>query len=85
MVTQGLFALHRELHAAIKSDDPHYAPDHWMPHITLARELDMDDAVAGLRAIIPIWQDLQGSLLRIELVRFVPVTVLKAYSFSRTA
>jgi 2'-5' RNA ligase len=84
-VTQALFAMHRELHRAVNSDDLRYAPDHWMPHITLARELEADDAVAGLRAIIPIWQELKGSLLRIELIRFVPVIVLEAYSFSRDA
>jgi len=78
-VTQALLTLHRELHAAVPSDDPYYAPDRWVPHITLARDLTPRAAAAGLEALSPIWQERHGFLVRIELITFVPVVVLEDY------
>lgn len=81
IVTRELLALHRELHGSVTSDDPHYAPDRWVPHVTLARELAAATAIAGLDALAPAWQGPHGTLARIELISFVPVVVLGSYSF----
>ncbi len=81
IVTGQLLALHRELHASVPSDNPHYAPDRWVPHVTLARELDASIVAAGVNALMPVWQSPRGRLARIELISFVPVIVLEAHSF----
>lgn len=81
IVTRELLALHRELHASVPSDDPYYAPDRWVPHVTLARGLEASAVAAGVNALMPVWQSPSGRLARIELISFVPVVVLEAYSF----
>ena len=51
---------------------PHYAPDLWVPHCTLA--MDLDGAVAEVRAALePAPLPLRGRLERAELVEFRPV------------
>ncbi|MBS0644678.1 MAG: 2'-5' RNA ligase family protein [Proteobacteria bacterium] len=78
--TSGLLAWHSELHAALTSlpVHPHYRPGAWMPHVTLAKEAHWP-AERLLEAALSAWDGkLQGSLDRIDLVRFRPVAILRS-------
>jgi 2'-5' RNA ligase len=56
---------------------PHYHPQHWIPHITLSRNIrDAKRAIAGLQCVLDGWEPLQLRLTAIEIVRFLPVEAL---------
>jgi len=61
VVTAPLLALHERVHEALRSQPvthwPHYLPGRWIPHCTLAQDLDrqqMADAVKLLHDVEPI-------------------------------
>ena len=63
---------HRMLASAGRDPWPHYAPDAWVPHCTLAMDLgESADRVAALVRHAPL--PLRGRLVRAELVEFRPV------------
>ena len=73
---------HRLLAPAGREAWPHYAPDAWIPHCTLAMDLgDAAGHVAGrlLQAPLP----LAGQLVRAELVEFRPVRTLMTAPLQR--
>ncbi len=50
---------------------PHYRPGQWTPHVTVQMSGDVED---GLRRVRTVWPDVRrASVLRIEVVRFMPV------------
>jgi 2'-5' RNA ligase len=55
---------------------PHYAPGAWVPHCTLAEDLDEDALARAARLIAAHWQPTTATVDRIDLVRFRPVEIL---------
>jgi 2'-5' RNA ligase len=82
VVTEALLARHADLHAALPGlmTDPHHQPGAWMPHITLSGPIR--DLPAALKALLPLWQPINGVLDRLDLVHFPPVAVLQSYDLS---
>ena len=54
---------------------PHYQPQAWMPHITLAMHLSAAKAAAALRLLAPRWRPIEGTLSSAALIGFPPVEV----------
>jgi 2'-5' RNA ligase len=68
---------HRALASLGRAAWPHYGPGVWVPHCTLA--MDLDDALVRVRAVLePAPLPLRGRLERAELVQFRPVRHLMA-------
>ena len=70
---------HRDLAAHGRQPWCHYAPDVWLPHCTLAQDIEGSVALARAHAIaerVPL--PIAGRLSRAELVRFHPVHCLTA-------
>ena len=76
VATTGLLAIHKELLTALAGQpvDPHYRPGHWVPHVTLAK--DLIDPPAALSALAPPPLPITAVLDSVEVVRFRPVHVL---------
>jgi 2'-5' RNA ligase len=77
---------HRHLAPHGRQPWPHYAPDAWVPHCTLAQDLDGSAPLAHARAVaerIPL--PIAGRLSRAELVQFYPVHCLTAVPLARRA
>lgn len=79
VVTPALLARHAQVQAALPEvqTHAHYRLGAWVPHVTLSGALD--NPGAALSVLLSIWQPLDGFLVRLELVRFRPVTVLQSY------
>lgn len=77
VVTPALLALHSELQAACAELEPHphTRPGAWVPHFTLADNLQ--DAGPALAAALPAWQPRAGQFEHLELLRFHPVELLE--------
>jgi len=70
---------HRHLDAHGRQPWPHYAVDAWVPHCTLAQDIDGAAPLARARTVamnVPL--PVVGRLSRAELVRFRPVHYLAA-------
>lgn len=78
-MTSALLARHAQVQAALPEvqTHAHYRLGAWVPHVTLSGALD--NPGAALSVLLSIWQPLDGLLVRLELVRFRPVTVLQSY------
>ncbi len=59
---------------------PHYRPDAWVPHLTLAEDLALDAAIDALRICSLDWRPFAADLDQVELVKFPPVCVLWSQS-----
>lgn len=69
-----------EAHAALHRSLPpgchaHYAPGHWVPHVTLAR--DLTDPAAAVAALAGMALPPTAPPASVDLVRFRPVEVLR--------
>ncbi|MCF4166817.1 2'-5' RNA ligase family protein [Zavarzinia compransoris] len=77
VTTPSLLALQAEVAEIIGLDslDPHYHPGAWQPHITIERgATPIPDALSPL---MHAWKgSLHGFAVRLEIVRFPPVTVV---------
>ncbi|MGH6926292.1 MAG: 2'-5' RNA ligase family protein [Propylenella sp.] len=89
VVTEELLALHRRYHAALagfaQSCWEHYRREHWVPHVTLALEIEpeaLEEAVAAARKH---WAPHDARLDAMRFIRFRPVETLylRALSNSR--
>jgi 2'-5' RNA ligase len=72
-------ALHRELVDAIDGCAAHYRPGSWVPHLTLAHDVDraaLPSAIAGLAAVMAPFS---GTLDVLSVVRYLPVESLGRY------
>jgi 2'-5' RNA ligase len=79
VVTAGLLARHASLCAALGSFGihPHYRPEHWVPHVTLSQE--SPSSARAIEIVTSTWDGpIAARLERVELVRFLPVTVLRS-------
>ncbi len=78
--SERLLRLQREVHAALAAFPvhPHYQPDAWVPHVTLAKEAHAP-AERLMEVALGAWDGpLHGALDRLDLVRFRPVAVLRS-------
>jgi len=72
-----LTAAHALLHEMVGADcHDHYRPGSWIPHCTLAQDLDGDRLRAALSALQPLWEDFSARFDGIDLVAFSPVEIL---------
>lgn len=55
---------------------PLYDAGSWMPHVTLAVDLNQDKAVAATSAIVPTFKPFPVTLTRVEVVSFPPAQVI---------
>jgi 2'-5' RNA ligase len=79
VVTAGLLARHASVCAALGSFGIHlhYRPEHWVPHVTLSQE--GSSSVRVIEIVTSMWNGpIATRLERVELVRFLPVTVLRS-------
>jgi 2'-5' RNA ligase len=67
-------AVYNSLHAV--AVHPHYTPGRWVPHCTLAMNIDRDRLGAALAVAAEGWRPLSATLDRLELVTFPPVDVI---------
>lgn len=76
-VDRALLDLHAAMHGALAwPAHPHYDPGHWVPHCTLAEDLDPTALARGAQLAAEHWQPTTALLDRIDLVRFRPVEIL---------
>ena len=54
----------------------HYRPGSWIPHCTLAQELDQDGLRAALAALRPLWEDFSARFEGLDLVALSPARIL---------
>ena len=54
---------------------PHYQPQTWVPHVTLALHLSAAKAAAAVRLLAPRWRPIAGTLGSAALIGFPPVKV----------
>ncbi|MDJ0611149.1 MAG: 2'-5' RNA ligase family protein [Kiloniellales bacterium] len=79
-----LLGFHAGLHDSLGVEThPHYRVGKWVPHCTLATDLDHDALMRALTMLVPRWKPFLGWFDRIDLVRFDPVEVL--WRFELTA
>jgi 2'-5' RNA ligase len=79
--TPQLATLHQNLVDKISPSNilSHYHPVHWIPHVTLSRNIrDAKLAAAGLQCVLDFWEPIQLRLNAIEIVRFLPVETLES-------
>ena len=79
VVTTGLLGRHASLCASLGSFGihPHYHPGHWMPHVTLSQK--SPSSARAIEIVTSMWDGpIVTRLERVELVRFLPVTVLRS-------
>jgi 2'-5' RNA ligase len=79
VVTAGLLARHASLCTDLKpfGVHPHYRPGHWVPHVTLSQE--GPSSARAIEIVTSMWDGpITAQLERVELVRFLPVTVLRS-------
>lgn len=84
VVTAGLLARHEMLHTALAaySVHPHYRPGAWVPHVTLSQR-GLCSVSRAVEIVTSAWEGpISGSLDRIDLVRFLPVSVLWSAALS---
>jgi 2'-5' RNA ligase len=72
-----LAAAHALLNERLRADcQEHYRPGHWVPHCTLAQDLDGDHLRAGFAALRPLWKNFPARFDGVDLVAFSPVEIL---------
>ena len=60
--------------------DPHYQIGHFVPHVTLAK--DLKDAAEAIAALGPLRLPINAMLDRIDVVRFRPVELLASHKLA---
>lgn len=83
VVSATLLAWQADLHTALAGlpGDPHYAPNAWVPHITLG---SATDPAAALAVLGPAWRGpIQARFTHADLVRFRPVDILRRIPLSK--
>ena len=72
-----LLAAHADLHQTVGVEmNEHYRIDRWVPHCTLATDLEAAPVAAAVAVLAPLWRDASGWVRAVDLVRFPPVEVL---------
>lgn len=80
VVSDGLLALHRHYHKAFADHDAaawgHYRPGFWVPHVTLAMDLDLPMASRAVASLTAGWKVIAADVAAIGLIRFRPVEIV---------
>jgi 2'-5' RNA ligase len=81
VVTSALLAMHSEVVTPLAGEpiEPHYQPGHWVPHVTLAK--DLAQPAAAMAALDLSALPMNAALDRVDVVRFRPVEVLVSHRF----
>jgi 2'-5' RNA ligase len=73
--------LHRDVVASLSGDcRPHYRPDNWTPHCTLATGMPAAKLDATRQLLRQYWQSMPGLFAAAELVEFAPVKPIKRWA-----
>lgn len=82
VVTPALLAMHAAILASADGEPIglHYQAGHWVPHVTLAK--DLTQPAAAMAALDPLPLPFDGVLDKTEVVRFRPVEVLASHDLS---
>lgn len=85
VVTGELLRVHNAFHdffADLREDQwTYYLPDSWVPHCTLAINIEWEEVHKALEHVIKIYSPLCVEVDRVALVEYHPVKVLKEYGF----
>jgi 2'-5' RNA ligase len=77
---QRLLDLHRRLHAALESNappcDPHYAPEQWKPHLTVAMAIPVSRRSDALKLVSRPFDAFELRFDSVDCVSWPPVQVL---------
>jgi 2'-5' RNA ligase len=80
VATEEMLALHRRYHQAVAAFSsecwPVYLPGAWVPHVTMAMEVEPDALGWVVAALRDVWQPSDAYLDAVRLVRFLPVETL---------
>ena len=78
VMTAELLALHRGYHGAMAHRGAacweHYRPGHWVPHVTIAMDLDAATMTRAAERLAASWEALPARLVSLGLIEFRPVT-----------
>jgi 2'-5' RNA ligase len=79
VVTPALLAMHTEIVTSLEGEpvEPHYQAGHWVPHVTLAK--DLTQPAAAIAALDSLLLPIDTVLDRVEVLRFRPVEVLASH------
>jgi 2'-5' RNA ligase len=78
-VCPDLLAAHADLQQTLGVEmHEHYRTGRWVPHVTLATDLDAAAVVAAISVLTGLWRDVSGRVWAVDLVQFPPVKVLWA-------
>lgn len=77
---QRLLNLHRRLHAALEPNappcDPHYAPEEWTPHLTVAMAIPTSKRVDALKLVSRSFDAFELAFDSVDCVSWPPIQVL---------
>ena len=77
--------VHRTFHdvfADLREDQwPYYLPDSWVPHCTLAINIKKEEILKALDNVIRDYRPKSAEVVRVALVEYHPVKILKDYRF----
>jgi 2'-5' RNA ligase len=80
-VTEPLLALHYYCHRALAPLGcacwEQYQPGHWVPHVTVAMELDREALAMAMACCASGWAPFRARLVALRLIGFPPVMALK--------
>jgi 2'-5' RNA ligase len=75
-VTAPLLKLHAALCAALPLVRPHYRPAAWIPHVTLADDVDSGEVGQAINVIAERFHPFTAILDRVDLLRLHPISLL---------
>jgi len=64
---------------------PHYQPQAWVPHVTLAMHLTGANAAAAVKLLAPKWRPVRGRLASAAVICFPPVEVARRWQLAGLA
>jgi 2'-5' RNA ligase len=80
VATQELLDLHERFHATFADHRsvcwPHYRPGAWVPHVTLAMNLDRSVLPAAMAEVSRTWEPIDARFTALRVVQFRPVQVI---------
>jgi len=88
-VTEPLLALHYYCHRALthlgRACWEHYQPGQWVPHVTVAMDLDAEALSKTMACCASGWSPFKARLVAFRLVGFPPVMTLKQWPLRATS
>ena len=84
VITRELLDIHSDFHAAFgdfNANSEFYQKDRWVPHCTLARNLDTDQFCMAIRVIRRFGLPFEAKLESLGVIRHPPINELGVFSF----